>query len=202
MALFVLMVTNSAWGASLQAPLVSTPPPSFQYTPQQIVNRMDAAMAHPARYTGMFVRAPGIGRLAHVTNCHSPRVALGNAIYACDLIGVPVGTTANLGIVVVSNQVTSVYVSIQNNIKADVGASSVAGMLAEGALINAVDPFAQAHRIATKTHEVLIMNALGPAPPTLNLNKTVRADGLTFAQMMMAGDLVLNVNPTGMQPRP
>lgn len=175
---------------------ITAPKPSFQYSGQQIVDRMNEGMAHPARYTGMFKSSTGIGRLATITHCTRKGSAPGNAFYTCDLTGVPVGTTGNLLITLYHHKVSSVAISMQNDIKADVGLTSVATMLAEGALISAVDPQAHARGMSSKTHEELIMDGLSPGP-TMNLTKTVRADGLTFRQQMMLGDLVLDVSPTG-----
>ncbi len=188
----VLAGATQAYGAGLTAP-----GPKFQYNEQEIVNRMNTALAHPARYTGLFKSPPGLGRLATITNCKRQNNGedRGNFMDTCDLTGVPVGTTANLQLITYHGSLSSVILEVENNIKSDAGLTAMAASLAEGALINAVDPLSQKHGLSAKTHEVLIMEGLAP-DKNMNLNKKVRADGLTFAQYMI-GDLVLNVSPTG-----
>ena len=80
--------------------------------------------------------------------------------------------------------------------RADSGLTAVTAIMLEGAVIQAVDPLAQKTGVSAKTHEVLIMDGLSPGAH-MSLRKDVRADGLTFEQRMVAGDLVLDVHPTG-----
>jgi hypothetical protein len=187
------MATKRSYGSELIAPS-----PGFQYKAQEIIRRMNIAMEHPARYTGLFLSAPGFGRLATITNCKRQKNGpmLGNFTDTCDLTGVPVGTTANLQLTTYKGNLTNITLEVENNIKAYAGLTAMASSLAEGALINSVDPLSQTHGLASKTHEVLIMGGLGP-DKNMSLNKTVRADGLTFRQSVLLGDLVLSVSPTG-----
>lgn len=189
----LLTFSHPSYGSGLVAPS-----PGFKYNAQEIIKRMNIAMAHPARYTGLFRSAPGFGRLATITNCNRQKNGklIGNFTDTCDLTGVPVGTTANLQLTTYKEKLINITLEVENNITADAGLTALASSLAEGALINAVDPLSQLHGLASKTHEALIMEGLAP-DKHMGFNKTVRADGLTFKQYFLLGDLVLSVNPTG-----
>jgi len=196
--LTLLFLTLSTFSRLSYGSELIAPSPGFRYTAQEIINRMNLAMEHPARYTGLFRSPPGFGRLATITNCKRQKNGpmIGNFTDTCDLTGVPVGTTANLQLTTYKGKLVNVTIEVENNIKANAGLTAMASSLAEGALINAVDPLSQNHGLAAKTHEVLIMEGLGP-DKNMNFNRTVRADGLTFRQSFLLGDLVLSVSPTG-----
>ncbi len=181
--------------SALAAGIVSPAPSGFAFGGQQIVDRLQAALADPARFTGVFTGPTHTGRVASVTNCKGDG-SNHSAVYTCDLVGVPVGTTANFQVTVFNSKVASVMLSVQNNIRADSGLTAVTAIMLEGAVIQAVDPLAQKTGVSAKTHEVLIMDGLSPGAH-MSLRKDVRADGLTFEQRMVAGDLVLDVHPTG-----
>ncbi|MBU2754325.1 hypothetical protein HFU84_05870 [Acidithiobacillus sp. CV18-2] len=176
---------------------IHSPTPSgFAYSGQQILDRLQVDLAHPARYTGMFTGPTHAGRVASVTHCRRNGPSATAAFYTCDLVGVPVGTTANIQMSIFHSKVMSVMLSVENNNPKYADTSAVAAMLLEGAVVQATDPLALKTGLSNRTHENLIMDELS-AGPSLDLRKDARDDGLTFEQRIIAGDLVLDVHPTG-----
>lgn len=192
LAALLLLTPELVFAAGITAPKSG----GFQFTGQQIVDRLQDDMVHPARYTGLFDGPTKSGRVGSITNCKGIGHRASFGMYTCDITGVTVGTTANVQVEVLHAKVMSVILSVQNDISANSGLTAITAMMLEGAVVQAVDPLAQERGISNKTHEELIMAGLSPGPK-LNLRRDVRADGLTFEQRMYSGDLVLDVHPTG-----
>ena len=149
---------------------------------------MNRYLANPAPQTGLFIHQYKIGRLARVGNCETAGDSQGS-VKTCDLIGVPAGTTASLQLMSVGPKLQGVSLSVQNNIKNTIGLTAMTSMLAEGALIESVDPNSQHRGISVKTQEELILS-------NIKSGQSINADGLNFTQTFIMGNLVFSVSPS------
>lgn len=190
--LMIAAIGAMLMGPVAQAEPIHSPAPSgFSYNAQQIVDRMQQYLLNPAPYTGFFKGSTNTGRVASVGHCKSKL----NGDTNCKLIGLPAGTNGTLMISMKGPKISMVTLAVHNTDPKYSALTTVACMLTEGALIQAVDPLANISGFASKTHEELLFEQLGPARGSINLNRDATDDGLHFEQRMYGSFFVVNVYP-------